>query len=212
MFTNKQLWNAIDLLAEKKQLSLAGLARAAGLDVTIFNFSKRKAPDGRDRWPSTASLSKVLMATGTPIEEFTALLNKSSGKTVPVGRTIPLIGLAQAGTGGFFDDAGFPVGGGWEEISFPHIEDENAYALEVSGDSMEPVYRQGDILIVGPNANCRRGDRVVAKTFSGQVLFKILKRQTARTVELSSFNPDHDDLTFELEEMDWIARVLWVSQ
>lgn len=211
MFTNKQLWHAIDLLAERQNLSLAGLARSAGLDVTIFNVSKRKGKDGRARWPSTESLAKVLMATGTPIEEFTAMLNRSSG-FVPKGPTIPLIGMAQAGTGGYFDDAGFPVGGGWEEISFPHIQDENAYALEVNGDSMEPVYRQGDILIVSPNANCRRGDRVVAKTFAGEVLFKTLKRQTARTVELSSFNPDHPDLSFDLDQMDWIARVLWVSQ
>ncbi len=211
MFTNKQIWHAIDLLAAQKNLSLAGLARAGGLDVTIFNFSKRVAPDGRPRWPSTQSLSKVLMATGTPIEVFAGLMSQHSGfKTT--GPTIPLIGMAQAGTGGYFDDAGFPVGGGWEEISLPQVNDENAYALEVSGDSMEPVYRQGDILIVSPNANCRRGDRVVAKTFAGQVLFKTLKRQTAKTIELASFNPEHDDLTFALDEMDWIARVLWVSQ
>jgi len=211
MFTNKQIWHAIDLLAEQKNLSLAGLARAAGLDVTIFNFSKRTGPDGRPRWPSTQSLAKVLMATGTPIEVFASYMNVSSGFRAS-GPTIPLIGMAQAGTGGFFDDAGFPVGGGWEEINLPQVDDENAYALEVSGDSMEPVYRAGDILIVSPNASCRRGDRVVVKTFAGQVLFKTLKRQTAKTIELASFNPDHEDLSFLLDEIDWVARVLWVSQ
>ena len=211
MFTNKQIWHAIDVLAANKKLSLAGLARSAGLDVTIFNFSKRTAPDGRPRWPSTQSLSKVLMSTGTPVEVFVSYMNVSSGFRAS-GPTIPLIGMAQAGTGGYFDDAGFPVGGGWEEINLPQVKDENAYALEVSGDSMEPVYRAGDILIVSPNANCRRGDRVVVKTFAGQVLFKTLKRQTAKTIELASFNPDHDDLTFPLDEIDWIARVLWISQ
>ena len=211
MFTNKQLWRAIDLLAEQKGLSLAGLARAGGLDVTLFNISKRKSIDGRDRWPSTESLSKMLNGTGTPIEVFMSLLTKASGYG-PSGPTIPLIGMAQAGTGGFFDDAGFPAGGGWEEISMPSVDDENAYALEINGDSMEPVYRQGDILIVSPSANCRRGDRVVAKTLAGQVLFKILKRQTAKTIELESFNPDHEDIVFTLDEMDWVARVLWISQ
>jgi len=211
MFTNKQIWHAIDLLAEQQKLSLAGLARTAGLDVTIFNISKRTAGDGRPRWPSTQSLAKVLMATGTPMEVFVSFMNIASGFHTS-GPTVPLIGMAQAGTGGFFDDAGFPIGGGWEEINLPKVNDENAYALEVSGDSMEPVYRQGDILIVSPNSNCRRGDRVVAKTFAGQVLFKTLKRQTAKTIELASFNPDHEDLTFALDEMDWMARVLWVSQ
>lgn len=211
MFTNKQIWHAIDRLAETQNLSLAGLARAAGLDVTIFNVSKRTLPDGRPRWPSTQSLSKVLIATGTPIEVFAGYMNKSGGYASS-GPTIPLIGMAQAGTGGYFDDAGFPVGGGWEEINLPKVDDENAFALEVSGDSMQPVYRPGDILIISPNSNIRRGDRVVAKTFAGQVLFKTLKRQTAKTVELASFNPEQDDIIFALEDMDWIARVLWVSQ
>ena len=211
MFTNEQLWRAIDLLAEQKGLSLAALARAGGLDVTLFNFSKRVGPDGRPRWPSTESLSKVLNGTGTPIEVFMSLLTKAGGYG-STGPTIPLIGMAQAGTGGFFDDAGFPSGGGWEEISMPSVDDENAYALEINGDSMEPVYRQGDILIVSPSSNCRRNDRIVVKTLGGQVMFKVLKRQTAKTIELESFNPAHDDIVFDLDEIDWVARVLWVSQ
>ena len=47
---------------------------------------------------------------------------------------VPLIGFAQAGAGGYFDDGGFPVGKGWEEIAFPAVTDEHAYALEISGD------------------------------------------------------------------------------
>ncbi len=69
-------------------------------------------------------------------------------------RRIPLIGLAQAGDGGFFDDAGFPAGSGWDEIVFPNVADENAYALEISGDSMLPAYRDGDVVIVSPNSPC----------------------------------------------------------
>ena len=67
---------------------------------------------------------------------------------------------AQAGRDGFFDDAGYPTGTGWDAIDFPNVGDPNAYALEISGDSMEPVYRDGDIIIVSPAANVRRGDRV----------------------------------------------------
>ena len=37
--------------------------------------------------------------------------------------SVPLIGFAQAGGEGFFDDGGYPVGGGWDEVSLPEIAD-----------------------------------------------------------------------------------------
>ena len=114
--------------------------------------------------------------------------------------------------GGFFDDSGFPVGASWDEIDAPGVVDPNAYALEIAGDSMLPVYREGDIVIVSPSTSVRKGDRVIAKTRDGQVMAKILQRQTSRTVELASFNPAHESKTYEMKEIDWIARILWASQ
>jgi phage repressor protein C with HTH and peptisase S24 domain len=125
---------------------------------------------------------------------------------------IPLIGFAQAGAGGFFDDGGFPVGGDWEQIRFPEVKDENAYALEVSGDSMQPLYREGDIIVVSPNSGVRRGDRVVVRTLDGEVLAKVLIRKTANTVELESLNKDHSPLVLPLNRIEWIARIIWASQ
>ena len=81
-----------------------------------------------------------------------------------ISRRVPLIGLAQAGGEGYFDDGGYPVGGSWDEVSLPEIADPNAYALEISGQSMEPVFRDGDLVIVSPSAPIRRGDRVVVRT------------------------------------------------
>ena len=78
-------------------------------------------------------------------------------------RRIPVIGYAQAGNDGYFDDAGFPVGNGWDELVCPHVDDKNAYALEVSGDSMEPVYRDGDIIIIGANIMSFRSGEVSAE-------------------------------------------------
>ena len=95
---------------------------------------------------------------------------------------------SQAGSSGFFDDAGYPAGGGWDEIAFPGLGDPYAYGLEVSGDSMEPVFRDGDLVIVSPQANIRRGDRVVVKTKSGEVMTKLLLRQSVHKVELQSLN------------------------
>ena len=104
------------------------------------------------------------------------------------------------------------MGGGWDQIGFPRVEDDNAYALEVTGDSMQPLYRDGDILIVSPNSTTRKGDRVVLRTTEGEVMAKILLRRSAKTVELASFNPAHPNLVFPVERIDWIARIVWASQ
>jgi phage repressor protein C with HTH and peptisase S24 domain len=208
MLTHAQIWDAIDTLAARHGMSASGLARKAGLDPTTFNRSKRQASDGRPRWPSTESLAKILQATGASLDDFIGLL----GARGESARRIPLIGMAQAGDGGFFDDAGFPAGAGWDEIHFPNVADENAYALEIAGDSMLPAYRDGDVVIVSPNAPVRRGDRVVVKTRDGEVLAKELKRRTAKTVELRSINPDHPDRTFDAKDVQWVARILWAAQ
>ena len=217
MLSHDSIWRAIDALAERHQLSPSGLARRAGLDPTSFNKSKRQSPDGRDRWPSTESISKILEATGATVDQFMALLQSSSGRPTHSGRPasgIPLIGFAQAGAGGFFDDGGFPVGQGWDEVEFPAAPQSKAsvYALEVQGDSMLPLYRDGDILIVDPGAQARRGDRVVLKSREGEVMAKILARQTPRGVELLSLNPDHPNRSFEMKDVEWIARIIWASQ
>ncbi len=215
MLTHDRVWAAIDALARNNELTTSGLARRAGLDPTTFNKSKRHAADGRPRWPSTESLAKIMEATATPLENFTTMLMESSfalGDRLPNVQPVPLIGFAQAGVGGFFDDGGFPVGQGWDEVHLPSQEDESVYALEVSGDSMLPLYRDGDVIIVSPNSAVRRGDRVVAKTKEGEVMAKILQRQTARTIELLSLNPDHENRMFEVRELEWIARIIWASQ
>lgn len=210
MLTHADVWRAVDRLAGEYGLSASGLARRAGLDPTTFNKSKRITREGKNRWPSTESVAKILAATGASFNEFVSYVGDGGG--AGVYRNIPLIGFAQAGSRGFFDDAGYPAGGSWDEIAFPGFSDPHAYALEISGESMEPVFRDGDIAIVSPQAGIRRGDRVVAKTRDGEVLAKILLRQTASRIELQSLNPLHEDRTFMVEDVDWLARVIWASQ
>ena len=210
MLSHAQVWSAIDTLAGRYGMTASGLARKAGLDATTFNKSKRQTPDGHQRWPSTESIAKVLEATGASLDEFMGFLetrDRAGGR-----RTVPLIGLAQAGGGGFFDDGGFPTGGGWDEVAFPDVPDPNAYALEISGESMLPLYRDGDIVIVAPNASVRRGDRVVLKTREGEVLAKELKRRTENIIELKSLNPEHPDRLIPTDKVAWLARIIWSSQ
>ena len=204
-----EIWKGIDNLAQKKGLSPSALAQKAGLDPTSFNKSKRIGSDGRKRWLSMESLNKVLEATSTSFLEFMVL----AGEEMIPTTTIPLLGFAQAGREGYFDDAGFPTNSdGWDGIEFPTIMEKNVYALEVSGHSMEPVYREGDRLIVCPESEIRHGDRVVVKTKGGEVMVKELIRKTAMQLDLKSLNPEYPDCHFKMDEILWISRVLWVSQ
>src|ERR1700675_1481610 len=206
--THDQIWTALDRLADRGGLSASGLAKKSGLDPTTFNKSKRITADGRERWPSTESVSKALAATNSSIDTFVQLIGDSA-RTV---QSVPLLGFAQAATAGHFDDGGFPAGKGWDEVGLPAVSDEHAYALEISGDQMRPAYRDGDVIVVSPGTPIRRGDRVVVKTRGGEVMVKELKRRTARTLELQSLNPVHVDRTLAAADVEWIARIVWASQ
>jgi phage repressor protein C with HTH and peptisase S24 domain len=212
MVTHLQIWRALDALAVRHDTSPSGLAKLAGLDPTTFNKSKRGTANGKLRWPSTESLAKVLAATGDSLEDFVALTSDAGPLRRGRSRPVPLIGLAQAGQAGYFDDAGFPAGSGWEEIAFPDVADDHAYALEIAGDSMLPVYRDGDRILISPSGNLRRGDRVVAKTRAGEVMAKQLSRLTAQHIELRSFNPAYPDRSFPMADIAFIHRIVWVSQ
>jgi phage repressor protein C with HTH and peptisase S24 domain len=208
ILTHSQVWTALDRLAERAGMSPSGLAKRSGLDPTTFNKSKRVTAEGRERWPSTESVSKALAATNSSIDAFVQLIGDGARSL----QSVPLLGLAQAGGAGHFDDSGFPAGRSWDEVALPQASDEHAYALEISGDAMKPAYRDGDIIVVSPGTPIRRGDRVVLKTSDGEVMVKELKRRTTRTLELASLNPAQADRTLDADDVAWIARIVWASQ
>ena len=207
MLKHTDIWRAIDRLAEQHGFSVSGLARKAGLSPTVFNPSKRTMGK-RKRWPSTESISRILQATGVELDAFVAL----AGAEAPPRAKLPLLGYAEAGQEGYFDDAGYPVGQGWDEIRPPAAADPHAFALEISGKSMEPMYREGDRIIISPAEKPRRGDRVVVRTRAGEVMVKQLGREGAQKIELVSLNPDYPPVTLSRRDMDWMYRVIWASQ
>jgi phage repressor protein C with HTH and peptisase S24 domain len=206
--SHAELWTAIDALAKRFDLTPSAMARLAGLDPTSFNRSKRGDADSRPRWPSTESLAKVLEATGVGFSEFAAM---TEAPHPPRARGVPLMSVDQARTAQAFDAAGFPIGPAWDEADFPGLFDDGVYALEVSGDELAPVYRDGDRLLVSPVLEPRRGDRVVVKTLRGALLIMTLSRLTARSLQLTAVNGPGERV-LERSEAAWIARILWASQ
>jgi len=209
MLTHAQIWTALDRLAARAGLSPSGLARKAGLDPTTFNRSKRMTPEGRSRWPSTESLAKSLAATGTGMETFVQLIDDPERSS---SHGVPMIEFTQAAADSHFDDSGHPTGKGWDELAFPAIADDSAYALKIVGDSMAPLYRDGSVIVVSPAATVRKDDRVVVMTKDGQIMVKELKQQTPKVVELRALAKAQKDETLPARDVLWMARIVWASQ
>lgn len=212
MFTHPQIWAGIDKLARQKGWTASRLAREAGLDPTTFNRSKRHTNQAKPRWPSTESLAKILDATRTSLETFVGLMldEASEPQTGPCKR-LRSLRFHDVADNGFFDESGFPIGEGWDEIDFPGIADKHAFAIEVQGDEMLPVYRDGDLLIVSPSASIRRRDPVILKSLESRLFTGTLSRRTAQRLELELFSEEMGKIVILLKDVAWLSRIVWAK-
>ena len=122
---------------------------------------------------------------------------------------VPFITMKDAHKKKVFDDNGIPIAKAWDKFSFPDLGDEKAFAIEISNDAAAPAFRSGHVVVVSPNAELRKGDPVVLKMPDGCQVLK-LSRQTARKVEFKPFNTSHDDVVLQRDEVEWMARIVWV--
>lgn len=205
MLTHSQIWAALDALAAREGLTPSSLARLAGLDPTTFNRSKRQNSEGQLRWPSTESIAKVLAATGASVDEFLLMIARTDQ---PV-RRVPFRTLGKTAEG-WFDAKGQPAAG-WDEIAFPSPEDGPLFALEIRGDEFLPVFREGDTIIVAPETQTRRGDRVLLLGAADDIRLAVLDRQTATHLHLSNFRGEALPPQ-ALKSLRLVARIIWASQ
>jgi phage repressor protein C with HTH and peptisase S24 domain len=207
--THDQIWEAIDRLAASRNLSPSGLARRAGLDPTAFNKSKRAAVGGRKRWPSTESLAKVLDAAGMTLEEFAELVAEVS-RTSATKRRLPVTGSVRDGLVVFTNEQGAHA---QSYVLVPSIEDERAFALDVADDSLQPLYRRGDVLVVSPAETARPGDRVIVQPASGPAQVRLLLPADRRgAMEFAAIAPGAPRMALARAQVTWIARIIWASQ
>jgi phage repressor protein C with HTH and peptisase S24 domain len=209
MVKHADIWSGIDQLAKRSELSASGLARRAGLDPTTFNKSKRITKKGHERWPSMESIAKAIAAANVTFHAFADLVDGDGAKKA---QTVPLLGFAEDGASGFFDASGTPTGDGCDAIPFPDAKKEGYFAHKVPGRSMEPAYHEGDILILSRLALLRAGDRIVLCLRDGKCVAKEFKAETVKTIEVKSIDAEQAAATFQLADLKWRARVMWVRQ
>jgi len=209
MLTHSQIWAAIDALAAAHGMSASGLARRAGLDPTTFNKSKRLTVDGRQRWPSTESIAKVLMATGSSLDGFVALVTRAAP---PGPLRLPLIASKPAARLDTIATAQRQADCGWSEIALSAVGEATAFVLELDGGCTTTLFAEGDLLVVLPDAPYRRGDRLVVRMATGALAIGELKRETADSLELTGTSPDRESALLMRSQISWIGRIHWASQ
>jgi phage repressor protein C with HTH and peptisase S24 domain len=207
MLEHQSVWRAIDRLAARYNLSPSGLARQAGLDPTTFNKSKRITKEGKQRWPSTESLAKVLNATGASLGEFVNLVEEQ-GEAANF-RRLPKLRFAMAAQPGYFDAEGRPLRGQWGEATFPEVSDPHAFALEISGDGLLPVYRNGDLVVVSPSAEVHPGDRVLLRSLQGELLIAELLERAGDRLRIKSLSREHAVRELPAAQVQWFSRIAW---
>jgi SOS-response transcriptional repressor LexA len=91
-----------------------------------------------------------------------------------MGGEVPLLSDVQAGFFTEHVDNFHPGDGGMEKIKTSVPVKQHTFALRVTGDSMEPDFQKGMILIVEPDLDPEPGDYVIAKNGDGETTFKQL--------------------------------------
>jgi SOS-response transcriptional repressor LexA len=90
------------------------------------------------------------------------------------GRRVPVVGLVQAGSFRASEDGEYPPGVA-DDYVYTDVKGRNLFGVRVTGDSMEPEFREGDVLVVNPNLEAKNGDFVIAKLRDdNEVTFKKL--------------------------------------
>src|SRR5437588_901704 len=130
---------------------------------------------------SSSSQSSVLSPQSSPINLDEAylsgvlqeLVEHSAGNVEEVAtNAVPVVNKVSAGYPRDFTDLSYPKGAADDYIGCPNVNDKDAFAARVHGDSMTPKYREGDIVVFSPAAAPRNGDDCFVRFDDGQTTFK----------------------------------------
>jgi SOS-response transcriptional repressor LexA len=114
----------------------------------------------------------------------------------------PIISWAQAGGSHAYQDMGHDV----PKIK-TNCQDPNCYGLKVVGDSMEPLYVAGDIIIIAPNYVVQPNDLCLLKMVNEDAMFKIYLGDRNGIIRFKSFNPRYPTMELRPEDIEKIQPV-----
>ena len=149
----------------------------------------------------------------TDTSELGKMLEVNGDGEVSVGVTagclIPVINKVSAGYPVDFDDFGYPVGFADDYVRCPDLHDGNAFAVRVVGDSMEPRFSEGDVVIFSPSSSVHNGDDCFVRfTMPHESTFKRVFFESDDKVRLQPLNQKYAPVTVEGSRVNGIYRAV----
>lgn len=180
-------------------LSQARVARMMGWSPPNY----ARIEKGRTN-PSLKSLEAIARAFDVPVSYLT--------EETPPSAEIPVVAFASAGAGVDFTDQGFPAGTGMYNLPRPPgFSDPNAFAVEISGDSMVPKYRDGQVVVVDTRKQPVSGDYAVVGLVSGEKFVKRYRLAGGRIV-LESVNSLYPPVVVEPLDVRFAYKIAWARE
>ena len=209
MLQHKHLWDAIDTLAQLNGYSTSGLAKKAGLDPTIFNKSKRISTDGRERWPTTESIAKILNVANSSIGQFASLIHNNTITQDSLALPTTKLSALQA-SNSFISSTGHIN----PDLRFNSEQstqiDSQSFMLKINSNLYTPDFKKGDTVIVTTNGGVRKKDLVVIALTNGDNIIVRIKKISIHMVETESINTDTlKTLSIPNKDILWLGRILY---
>ncbi len=126
------------------------------------------------------------------------------------GQWIPVINKVPAGYPQEFDDLGYPTGFADDYVRCPDIHDPNAFAVRVVGDSMEPKFKEGHIVVFSPAAEVHEGDDCFVRLKGPhETTFKrFFYEDNKKKVRLQPRNEEYPPVVVSAKRMNGLYRAI----
>jgi len=146
-------------------------------------------------------LNNLLAESELPVEK-TAL-------PLAAGRLVPVINKVTAGYPSDFDDLDYPVGIADDYVRCPDLHDPNAFAVRVIGDSMEPKFHEGDIVVFSPAAEVHSGDDCFIRLAAPhETAFKRVFFEPDNTIRLQPRNEKYSPIIIDGKRINGLYRAV----
>jgi len=206
-----KLGTRILLARRENSINQTELAKKAGLQPSYIS----QIESGK-RTPTFKNLQKIAKALGKSLDYFSedyeqSVREESAQYSSLKDKPIPVISWADAGKGQeFISD--YPMGNGFDSVPRSFAEaDPEAYAIQIVGDSMEPRFHPGDIVIASPALQAMNNDDVVARLKTGDVYVKRLRMRDDDSVVFKSYNSQmYDDIIVKREDIAVMHKIVGI--
>lgn len=189
-------------------LSMDAFSEKSGISKSYISLlEKNKHPkSGKPISPSVQSIKQVADAIGmdfdvlfSNIDGNVSLVKNEEPVLQPEKRAVTINVLGRVA-------AGIPLEAIEDIIDTEEISEEMAktgefFGLQINGDSMEPKFSKGDVVIVRKQDDAESGDIVIAMVNGDDATCKRLKKYQ-EGIALISTNPAYDPIYFSNKEIE----------